>query len=292
VTAHRGAIAALIAASFLFGVTFVVVKEAVAEFPPIAFVGWRFALGAVALLVLSFPTRRALWRDGAVAGLFLFAGYALQTAGLTLTDATNSALITGLYVVLTPLLVAARRRRPPSPVVAVGVVFAFVGMSLLTFEDGVRLGGGDLLTLGCAGGFAAHIVFLSRVAHRHPVVPLTAVQLSVTAALGLVVSLPLEGPSLPRGSQWTAIALTGLGVSALAFLLQVWAQTRLGPARTAVILALEPVFGVATAAVVLGERLRPAGWIGAAMIVGAIQLVVTRAGSEDTIEAEAITAAH
>lgn len=291
-TGHRGAVAALAVASFLFGVTFVVVKEAVASFPPIAFVGWRFALGAVALLVLAFPTRRALWRDGAMAGLFLFAGYALQTAGLTLTNATNSALITGLYVVLTPLLAAAWHRRPPSPVVLVGVVAAFVGMSLLTLDEGVRLGAGDLLTLGCAVGYSLHIVFLSRVAHRHPVVPLTAVQLAVTAALGLAVSVVVEGPTLPRGGQWTAIALTGLGVSALAFLLQVWAQTRLGPSRTAVILALEPVFAVATAAVVLGERLLPAGWIGAAMIVGAIQLVVTRVGDDDTLEAEAVSAAH
>ena len=109
----RVAYLALAFAALLFGSTFVVVKEAVTDLPPLGFVGWRFLLGAAAMLLLGIPRGRALWRDGLVAGLLLFAGYATQTVGLAHTTASNSGLITGLYVVFTPLLAAVVARRVP-----------------------------------------------------------------------------------------------------------------------------------------------------------------------------------
>lgn len=288
----RLAVVALVGAAFLFGVTFVVIKEAVSSFPPLAFVGWRFLAGSAALLILAWPRGGRIWRDGAIAGVWLFAGYALQTAGLTETGASNSALITGLYVVFTPILGAVWNRRPPSPWVIVSAVVAFIGLALLTVDESLSLGAGDLVTLGCAVGFAGHIVFLSRAASRHPVVPFTAVQLLTVAAFGLLLSIPVEGLPLPGRSDLAPILLTGLGVSALAYLLQVWAQTGLGPGRTAVILTLEPVFGVLGAAVVLGERLRISGWVGAALILGAIELAILKERSTATTEAESVTPAH
>lgn len=291
-SALRLPVAALVGASFLFGITFVVVKDAVATFPPLAFVGWRFLAGAALLLLLAWPRGLAVWRDGAIAGVWLFAGFALQTAGLVSTGASNSALITGLYVVMTPLLAAAWHRRAPSPWILVSSVVAFMGLALLTVDDSFSPATGDLLTLGCAAGFAGHIVFLARSAPRHPVVPFTSVQLLTTAALGLGASLVVDGPTIPDTGDLGAILLTGIGVSALAFLLQVWAQTSLGAGRTAVILTLEPVFGVAAAAVVLGERLDVAGWIGAVLILGGIELALVKAGDPGTTEAEAVSPAH
>ena len=97
---HNRAILALLAAAFLFGATFVVIKSAVEDMTPIAFVAWRFLLGAGLLAVFAIPRGRKMWIHGSVAGLALFAGYSLQTAGLTYTTAGNSALITGLYVVI------------------------------------------------------------------------------------------------------------------------------------------------------------------------------------------------
>lgn len=291
-TGTRLPVAALVSAAFLFGITFVVVKDVVTDFPPLAFVAWRFALGAVVLLALAFPANARVWRDGAVAGVWLFVGYAFQTVGLQTTNATNSALVTGLYVVLTPVLVAAWSRRRPSPWVVVGVVAAFVGLVLLAFDEHFRPGSGDLLTLVCALGFAAHITFLARVASRHPVVPFTAAQLAVTAVLAGLSSILFEGVHVPGSGQWGAVLLTGLGVSAGAYLLQVWAQTRVGPGRTAVLLTLEPVFAMIAGAMVLGERLDARGWVGAAIILGAIQLVLHREGDSPTVDAEAITPAH
>lgn len=286
------AVAALLGAAFLFGITFVVVKDAVSAFPPLAFIGWRFALGAVALGILALPRGGRLWRDGIIAGTFLFCGYAFQTVGLTLTGASTSALITGLYVVFTPLLVAVVSRRAPSPWVLVGTVIAFIGLALVTVRDDVVLGTGDLLTLVCALGFAAHITYLAVAAPRHPVVPFTTVQLITTAVLGLATSAVLEAPlQLPTSREWPAIALTGLGVSALAYLLQVWAQTRVEAGTVAVVLTTEPVFGVAMGALLLGERLTAGGWVGALLILGAIELVVVRGSPPETTEAEAVSPA-
>jgi drug/metabolite transporter (DMT)-like permease len=283
---------AIVGAAFLFGSTFVVIKDAVAQFPPVSFVGWRFLIGGVALSLLALPRGRRLWGDALVAGSLLFVGYTAQTAGLVTTGASNSALITGLFVIITPLLAAALARRPPGAWVMVGAVLAFVGVMLLTSRDGVSLAPGDLLTLVCAVAFAGHIVALSRSAPRHPVVPFTAAQLLVTAAFAFPTALVVEGWRLPTTREVPALALTALGVSAGAFLLQIWAQTVVGPARTGILLAMEPVFGVATAAMVLEERLTPHGWLGAALIVGAIYLVVTRGEEAAQAEAEAVSAAH
>jgi drug/metabolite transporter (DMT)-like permease len=283
---------ALTGAAFLFGSTFVVIKDAVAEFPPINFVAWRFLLGGFALAILSIPRGRQLWRDATVTGLLLFLGYAAQTVGLTTTSASNSALITGLFVIVTPLLAAALAKRSPGGWVVVGAVVAFMGVVLLTANEGLRLRSGDLLTLLCAGAFAGHIVALARFAPRHPVIPFTAAQVLVTAALAFPAAALLEGARVPTSREVPALLLTALGVSAGAFLLQIWAQTVIGPARTGILLTLEPAFGVATAAVVLGERLTSTGWLGAALIVAAIYLVVTRGEEASEIETEAISAAH
>lgn len=287
------AYAALALAALLFGATFVVVKEAVAVLPPLAFVGWRFLIGAAALLLLGLPRGKTIWRDGLAAGVLLFAGYALQTAGLAETSASNSGLITGLYVVFTPLLAAIVARHGVNLPTIGGTIVAFVGLALLTIDDGISLAGGDLLTLGCAVAFAGHIVVLSRVAFRHPVIPLTAVQLLVTASLALAGSALTEGFPLPGGEVMTALLVTGLVVSAGAFLLQVWSQTVIGPSRTAIILALEPAFAAAFAAWLLAERLDTQGWVGAALILVAIYLVLVNTGDRDAVPAaEAVTPAH
>ena len=283
---------ALTAAAFLFGSTFVVIKDAVAAFPPVNFVAWRFLLGGLALAILSLPRGTQLWRDATVTGLLLFLGYAAQTVGLTTTSASNSALITGLFVIVTPLLAAALAKRSPGGWVVVGAVVAFMGVVLLTANEGLRLRSGDLLTLVCAGAFAGHIVALARFAPRHPVIPFTAAQVLITAVLAFPAAALLEGSRVPTSREVPALVLTAIGVSAGAFLLQIWAQTVIGPARTGILLTLEPAFGVATAAVVLGERLTLTGWLGAGLIVAAIYLVVTRGEEASEIETEAISAAH
>ncbi len=286
------AILALLVASFVFGATFVVVKSAVEQVPPLTFVAWRFLLGAVLLSLFALPRGSKIWWHGALAGLALFSGYAFQTAGLTATSASNSALITGLYVVITPFLAALFARRPPGWWSVGAAALSFGGLILITGANGLSFERGDLLTLACAFSFSAHIVILSRLARYHPVVPFTTVQLAVTSALAFPAALLIEGPILPPSSVWGALLITGIGASAGCFVLQIWAQTVVGATTAAVVLAAEPAFAVATAWVVLGERLTVAGWTGAALILVAIFIVVTKQTDQASIEAEAVTPAH
>lgn len=292
-TRRNRAVLALVGAAFLFGATFVVVKSALESIEPLGFISWRFAIGAALLATLAIPRGKRLWLHGSLAGLALFSGYALQTLGLVDTTATNSALITGLYVVFTPFLAATISRRRPSPWVVAGAAAAFAGTALLTGVERLSLGTGDLLTVGCAVGFAVHIVLLARYAHQHPVIPFATVQLAVTAVLSVVASLVFEsGPGIPERSVWGAIALTAVGVTVGAYLLQIWSQTVVGAGTAAVVLSAEPAFGLATAWVVLGERLTPGGWVGAGLIVAAIYVVVTKQRDTASREAEAVTPAH
>ncbi len=286
------AILALLVASFVFGATFVVVKSAVERVPPLTFVAWRFLLGAVLLSLFALPRGAKIWWHGALAGLALFSGYAFQTAGLTATSASNSALITGLYVVITPFLAALFARRPPGWWSVGAAALSFGGLILITGANGLSFERGDLLTLACAFSFSAHIVILSRLARYHPVVPFTTVQLAVTSALAFPAALLIEGPILPPSSVWGALLITGIGASAGCFVLQIWAQRVVGATTAAVVLAAEPAFAVATAWVVLGERLTVAGWTGAALILVAIFIVVTKQTDQASIEAEAVTPAH
>jgi drug/metabolite transporter (DMT)-like permease len=286
------AVLALLAASFVFGATFVVIKSALEQVPPLTFVAWRFLLGAAVLALFALPRGKQIWWHGTVAGVALFSGYAFQTAGLTETSASNSALITGLYVVITPFLAALFARRNPSWWSAGGAALSFAGLVLLTGAGGLSFERGDLLTLACAFSFALHIVALSRLARHHPVVPFTTVQLTVTTVLAFPAALLIEGPVQPPSSVWGALLLTGLGASAGCFVLQIWAQTVVGATTAAVVLAAEPAFAVATAWVVLSERLTLAGWAGAGLILLAIYIVVTRQGDRASVEAEAVTPAH
>jgi drug/metabolite transporter (DMT)-like permease len=291
-TDRSRAVLALLVASFVFGATFVVVKSAIERIPPISFVAWRFLLGALVLSVFAIPKGKLIWMHGSIAGVALFAGYALQTTGLAQTSASNSALITGLYVVITPFLAALFAKRSPGVWSVGAAALAFVGLVLLTDTDGFRLEQGDLLTLGCAMAFAFHIVALSRLARHHPVVPFTTVQLAVTSFLAFGLSMLLEVQNIPPPSVWGALLITGLGASAGCFVLQIWSQTIVGATTAAVVLAAEPAFAVATAWIVLGERLSVGGWIGAGVILVAIFIVVTKQPDQASVEAEAVSPAH
>lgn len=284
-TGPRSAYAALVVAAAVFGATFVVVKDAIETLPPFNFVGWRFLLGGAALLAVARPRGSAIWRDGVVGGGMLVAGFGFQTEGLLTTGAANSGLITGLYVVLTPLLAAAWNRRTRRAGlergVVIGTLIAFGGFYLLT--DGFRPVIGDVLTVGAAVAFAAHIVFLSHLAARHDVVAFTALQLAVTSAGGFAIALVREGIQVPGSEVFAALLVTGLGASAGAFLLQIWAQARVGAATAAIVLALEPAFAAGTAAVVTGTSLSTRGWVGAGLILVAIGVVLRATGEPEII---------
>ena len=266
---------ALLAVTAVWGSTFVVVKDAIDQMPVTDFLAWRFALAALAMLVLRprsvVRLGAAGQRAGALAGIALGAGYLLQTLGLQTTPAAVSGFITGMFVVFTPLSAAVLLRQRPSPLAWAAVGLAAVGLGLLSLR-GLSIGTGELLTLGCAAAFALHIVGLSRWSPSYDAYGLAVVQLLTVAAMCGAVALPGGIVVPPNAQVWGAIALTSLVATAVAFVVQTWAQAHLPPTRAAVIMTMEPVFGAAFAVLVAGEVLRGRAWLGAVLVLVAMLL--------------------
>jgi drug/metabolite transporter (DMT)-like permease len=261
----------LVAVTAVWGATFVLVRDAVAQVPPSTFLAIRFLAAAVLLAVLrplpAVRLGRGLAVAGVVAGLALFAGYGFQTVGLQYTSASNAGFITGLAVVLTPLLAALVLRESPGRWPATGAVLAATGLALLTL-DRLEVRRGDALVLGCAFAFAVHILLLGRYAPRHDSYPLAVVQLVTVGMLALAWAAGAGDLQVPGTAQvWVALAVTAVLASAGGFLIQTRAQRDVSPTRTAIILTMEPVFAGLFGFLLAGERLAARGWLGAACIV-------------------------
>jgi drug/metabolite transporter (DMT)-like permease len=246
----RRADAVLVTITAFWGVTFVVVKDAVVLADPFTFLALRFSLGAALLTAVAWRAvrGRALLLAGSGLGVLLFVGFAAQTSGLQFTTPSRSAFLTGLSVLLVPFLSIAFHRRRPPPASLVGVVLALGGLwALAGGVDGASssLWKGDALTLLCALAFALHITLIENLARTHPAAPLVAVQLWTVALLSLVTLSGLGSRLQPTPALWSAVLITGVGGSAVALLLQAWAQARTTAVRAALVYALEPVFAAA-----------------------------------------------
>jgi drug/metabolite transporter (DMT)-like permease len=279
---------ALVGVTAIWGSTFVVVKDAVGRMPVTDFLTWRFGLAALVMLLLRPRSVAALGpagrRAGVIVGVALGVGYLLQTLGLQHTSAAVSGFITGMFVVLTPLG-SALLLRTRVPLAAWGAVaLATAGLALLSLH-GLSVGYGELLTLGCAAAFALHIVGLGRWSASHDAFGLAVVQLATTAVLCAVVAVPGGLVVPPTASVWGALAVTALGATALAFVVQTWAQSVLAPTRAAVIMTMEPVFSGLFAVAVAGERLGLRAVLGAGLVLTAMLLteVGPRHGAEGSV---------
>jgi drug/metabolite transporter (DMT)-like permease len=264
---------ALVAAAICFGATFLVVQDAIERVEPIPFLAVRFGIGAVALWPLARrrPASAHERRDGALAGTALLIGYVFQTIGLQYTGSATSAFITYLLVVFVPVLGFVALGRRPHPVTLGAIALAVVGLVLLTDPGGAGstgFGRGEVLTLGCALAFAAHVVILGETAHRHDPVRLATVQVTVVAAGCALPGLWLGGYRMPAPAL-AAAAATAVFATALAFALQVAGQRIVPPSRAALVLLLEPVFAGLLAALT-GDGLSPIALIGAGMILVAV----------------------
>lgn len=260
---------AVVVAAVLFGTTFVMVKDAVADVGPVPFLAVRFLVGALAMAPFArrAPRQRGVVRAGALCGGALLLGYILQTVGLQYTTSSVSAFVTYLLVVIVPVISALTLRRSPTPPTIAGVVLATIGLFLLT-GHGVHLGKGELLTLGCALSFAVHIVLLAQFAPRFDTTKLNFAQLLVVGVGCLVPGFFLGGYHF-TGRAWLAAVYTGVAVSGGALGLQMWGQRRVGPTRTSLLLMIEPV-SAAGLGYAIGDRLGLAGAVGAALILAGI----------------------
>lgn len=274
----------------VWGTTFVVVKDALADATPLAFNLVRMTLAFLVMAVLYRRHWKRISRGqliaGAVVGFFLAMGYQFQTAGLVKTTPSKSAFITGMVVVLVPLFSAVKFLRPPGAKAPrwnayTGAVLAFGGILLLTLPatatgllpDFTSVNIGDVLTFGCTIGFAFHCLALGHASPRIPFQPLALLQVGF-CALFMALSMPLiERPHIHLTLRLSiALAVAAVLATAAAFSIQSWAQSVLPATHTALIMTLEPVFAWITSFLFMGERLglRPAS--GAILILAGIAL--------------------
>ena len=302
----------LVLVTFAWGATFVSVKDALGNVSPLVFNALRMGIASAALVVIFFGQLKHLNKGvalgGALLGVWLWLGYSFQTVGLGMTTPSKSAFITGLAVVLVPLIVAVSGRRVPNRWTMVGVLCAFVGLYLMTIPSslallhptlatgwrtwgtigslvrGINLG--DVITLGCAVAFAAHIYTMGRLMQRYPFKPIAVMQI-VTATVLMGMTVPV-GPvrMVLTGEAVFAILFTGLVCTAAAFSIQAWAQQFTPPTHTALIFALEPVFAALASRVLLGEHLGARGTVGALLILSGILLSELKGSSVEGVVTE------
>lgn len=265
---------ALLLTTLIWGATFPATKAALEQIPPLSFLFLRFTFGALLVglgllvMVRSLSTDRAVLRAGAVATGWLFLGYVLQTVGLGYTTASNSAFITALYVVFVPLIL---RRFGGQSWLAAGI--ATVGLWCLV-RPTTAVNFGDLLTLGCAVAFAAHIACLERYTRELDATSLFAWQMIAMSGL-MFLAMLWEGPSAgafaPTSVLAIGLAVTG-GLATLAFAVQMWAQQLIPAQQVALVFALEPAYAAWLAWYFLGESLDVQGWIGSGLILVGVVL--------------------
>jgi drug/metabolite transporter (DMT)-like permease len=297
----------LLAVVLVWGVTFTLVKAALGYTTPMVFNLVRMGIAFVVLAAVNWPSLRGMSRRdlrfGAIAGVFLALGYQFQTTGLNHTTASKAAFLTGLVVVIVPLLSSLPGAAPPgsskpSRDTYAGALLAFVGLALLTTPPGsgaglfAGIGLGEWLCLACAIAFAAHLLTLAQAAPVVSARRLGTLQIGF-AALVMLVTLPLGGRMVFHSTPvvWIALGVTSVLATAAAFTIQSWAQQHLPASHTALIFTLEPVFAWLAALLFFGEQLGGRAMLGAALILAGIVLAELRPTSRGRVEVLPITGA-
>ncbi|MGC4053698.1 MAG: DMT family transporter [Paludibaculum sp.] len=276
---HLRAELALAGIAFLWGATFVVVKEALLDSSTFLFLALRFTMaGAILGVVLRSRLSRKKpvnWVGGLQCAFLLFLGYALQTAGLRLTTASKSAFITGLYIVLVPLGASLVNRCKPRLAEIAGAATAAAGTAMMTSGGwDLHLNTGDILTIGCAVAFTAHMLSVAHYTRKMDYERLSLFQVAGVAVFSWLAAGTMETPHLLWSPRLVfGIIVTAVLATALSFLLYTWAQQHTSATRAALIFALEPVFAGLTAWATAGEAWTVRSLTGAGLILSGIVLV-------------------
>lgn len=265
----------LLMVGIVWGATFPVVKIAIETTGALWFNALRFAIaGAVALVIVLINAKRIekeMVGYGILLGILLSIAYTAQTIGLKYTTSGNAGFITGLFVVFVPLVSGVAFRRIPSLVNLFSVFLAVAGLALLSLNESLRMGYGDLLVLICAFVYSIHIVILDKVTDRFNSLDLAMVQIISAGILlnGFTVPFVSRLPEINNYIIFT-ILLTAIFATVAAFFIQTFAQKHIGPTRTALILITEPVFAAIFGYLLLFEVLSLRKLIGAATLLSAM----------------------
>ena len=279
---ERSGLLALLLVTVVWGTTFPAMKLLTAQLDALQIIWWRFLIALVVLGPLWWGMRRNERRWGCLLGVLLFLAFWLQIEGLARTSSNRNAFVTGLNVLVVPLIAMAVMGRRYGWRLWVACGMALMGMVLMFHED-APWNLGDTLTLASTLFYAIYILTLEECARHTAQQPLratrmAAAQATVMALASTLALLARDGGSahwmasvehLPTNA-WIALVYLGLLASVLVVTLQAWGQQRVDAMRSAIVFGLEPVFAALTAWVLLGEQLGWAGLSGAALIVSAL----------------------
>ena len=277
----------LLAAAAVWGLAFVFQKTAMDALGPATFIAARGLVAAVALAPLAVLEWRrkgakargaflpgGLLRAAVIAGLVFTVAAALQQYGLKTSTATNGGFLTALYVVLTPPLAWLLRGTRPGGALPLAVLASAVGTWMLGGGSFVALSRGDWLVAACAGFWALHVILSETGAAFGRPVLFTGLQFVTVGVTAALMAVATETPSF-AGLRAAAveIAYVGLLSSALTFTILTVALKYTPSSEAAVIVSMESLFAALAGAALLGERLTPMAWAGAALIMAAVVLV-------------------
>lgn len=267
---------ALLFVTVSWGSTFFMIKDLLDRVPVLDFLGVRFAIAAL-LLFAAFPRAvlrlsPAARRHGMVLGLIYGLAQIVQTYGLAHTAASVSGFVTGMYVILTPLLAWPLLRQRIGGVTWVAVVLAFAGLSVLSLR-GFAVGYGEAVTFVSAVLYALHIVGLGAWSSARDAFGLSVLQMIVIAVVCLIGAVP-NGITLPATTgDWLVVVYMAVVAGAFALVAQTWAQAHLAPTRSAIIMAMEPVWAAVFAVLVGGEDPTARMMLGGGLVLTAMYLV-------------------
>ncbi|MCQ4349085.1 DMT family transporter [Pseudomonas stutzeri] len=263
--------------ALIWGTAFVAQRLGMEAIGPFLYSGLRFALGALVLLPLLLYRApgspapavfdRSLLLGGLLLGLALTLGINLQQVGLLFTSVTNSGFITGLYVIMVPLLGLLLGQRA-GPGIWLGACLAVLGMALLSIGPDFRVASGDWLQLAGAAVWGVHVLLVGALASRHDPLRLAFLQFATCALLSLLLALlfeEIDGAAILRAGP--SILYGGLLSVGIGYTLQVVAQKHAIASHAAIILSLEAVFAALAGALLLDEALAPRGYLGCALML-------------------------
>ncbi|SFA99387.1 MULTISPECIES: DMT family transporter [unclassified Bacillus (in: firmicutes)] len=271
----------LLIVAFIWGITFVLVQDAIQFLEPFSFNGIRFAIAALFLIVWLWLFERnqiamcnkKILISGIFLGFWLFLGYAFQTIGLLFTTSSKAGFITGLSVVLVPLFAFLIWKILLSTNAIIGVLIATFGLFLLTMGDISAINIGDIFVFMCAIAFALHILLTGKFSGQFPTLLLTIIQISTVAILSIICSYLFEDwqqaiqiKVLFTEEVLTALIITSLFATAFAFFAQTNFQKYTSATRVALIFAMEPVFAAVAGYFWAGERLSNLAFLGCFLI--------------------------
>jgi drug/metabolite transporter (DMT)-like permease len=242
-----------------------------------SFLAWRFTIATLFLIAIRPSILKKIdlpfLKKGAILGAFLSSGYIFQSFGLTLTTVSNTGFITGLYVVLTPIVAAVILRKNITLVEWFAVLVATAGLALLSF-NGFEFGLGEFLVLVSALLFAFHIVGLGEWSKGLDTYALTVLQLGTCAVVTFLASFKSGFAMPPDSGVWWSIIYTALFATALAFIVQTWAQSFIAPSSVAVILAMEVVFAAGFGIWLLDEPVTLRIALGGILVIASMYLII------------------